>query len=514
MTTGTHDIGTAAAAEASRYPLRIGSADEFAHVREFFRRIGFDAATLCDALGIARISEVDKVAWQEIDLGHLPPALHWAIRLFVRGAAATVAGSQTICGEETLASLMAIGLLRPAKHDPALAVTPIWLYPADGFVLVSDRRDDPDGDPFTPTDDVVFPAIYDGTLRFLRMLPDVAGGETLDLCGGCGVGALHLARSARRAVTADVTARSAYFAHFNALLNGSAIESLCGDLYAPVEGRQFDLISAHPPFVPTFGKSMVFRDGGDTGEEITRRTIEGLPAHLRPGGTCLIVCTARDTEDGTFQERARAWLGPARDEFDVVLGWERRYSVEEAVEGLRTRLIAESGEDAPGKLTERLHECGTRQFVHGALFLRRCHEPVASPPLSIRATPEATAADFVRVLAWRQRSRGPGFREWLATSRPAFAPGLELKARYLVQGGKLAPADQVFSIESAFETALRPDAFVVPALMRFDGTRSVADVFADAERAAEFPHGFPLDAFVDLVRLMVEQGMLTVELSA
>jgi hypothetical protein len=312
-------------------------------------------------------------------------------------------------------------------------------------------------------------------------------------------------------VSADVTARSAFFAEFNARLNGAAMESLCGDLYAPAAGRQFDLISAHPPFVPTFGKSMVFRDGGDTGEEITRRTIEGLPEHLRPGGTCVIVCTARDTEDGTFQERARAWLGAASDEFDVVLGWERRYSVEEAVDGLRKRLLAEGGEDAPRLLTERLREFGTRQFVHGALFLRRCDGPIAAAPLSIRMTPAATAADFLRLLAWRQRSRQPGFAQWLARSRPALAPELELKTRHLVRDGKLKPSEHMFWIESAFEAALRTDAFVVPAVKRFDGRRSVQDAFREARRAGEFPAAFPLAAFTDLVRLMVEQGFLTVD---
>ena len=511
--TSPHGIGTTAATEVTPYPVRIGRPGEFALVRGLLQRIGFDTALLCDALGIARISDVDKVDWRALKLDHVPPPLHWAIALFVRGVAATVAGSQAICGEDTLAAFMALGLLRPAKRDPSLVVSTIWLYPADGFVLISDRRDDPDGEPFTPSDDVVFPAIYEGTLRFLQMLPDVRGGEALDLCGGCGVGALHLARSAKRAVTADVTARSAFFAKFNALLNGATIESLCGDLYAPVAARQFDLISAHPPFVPAFGKSMVFRDGGDTGEEITRRTIEGLPAHLRRGGTCVIVCTARDTEDGKFHQRARAWLGEAGDEFDVVLGWEKTLSVEEAVEGLRTRLVAEGGEDAPQKLTERLREFGTRQFVHGALFLRRCDGPIAAPPLSIRATPEAAAADFVRLLAWRQRSRRPSFQEWLAKSRPAFAPKLELKTHHLVQEGRLVPAEHVFSIESAFESALRPDPFVVPAVKRFDGRRSVEDVFREAKRAGEFPDGFPLEAFADLVRLMVELGFLTLDVS-
>src|SRR5262249_6287171 len=163
----------------------------------------------------------------------------------------------------------------------------------------------------------VFPAIYPGTLRFLRLLPDVHGGDALDLCGGTGIGALRLSRTAQVAVTADLTQRSAFFAGFNARLNGARVTSLCGDLYSPVHGRRLAVITAHPPFVPAIGDTMVYRDGGPTGEEVTRRVVEGLPSHLLPGGDCVILCVARDTEDQTFEQRASDWLGDTKDEFEI-----------------------------------------------------------------------------------------------------------------------------------------------------------------------------------------------------
>jgi len=42
------------------------------------------------------------------------------------------------------------------------------------------------------------PAFNHLRMRFLRTLPDARGGDALDLCGGCGIGALHLARTAAR----------------------------------------------------------------------------------------------------------------------------------------------------------------------------------------------------------------------------------------------------------------------------------------------------------------------------
>lgn len=107
-----------------------------------------------------------------------------------------------ISGEETFDAFRSLGLLRSARKSPSAVVCPVWLYPCDGFVVASDRTDDPDGEPYQPSADVVFPAIYGGTLRFLRLLPDAQNGAALNLCGGSGIGALHLSRTARAATTA------------------------------------------------------------------------------------------------------------------------------------------------------------------------------------------------------------------------------------------------------------------------------------------------------------------------
>lgn len=265
------------AADGARPSLRLGQASEFTCVRGFFQRAGFNDATLCRALGMEDMSNLGSVRWEAVQGDNLAGPLRWCLQVFVCGLTAPVPESRMVCGEDLFAAFLALGLLRPARRDPASVLCPVWVYPADGFVVASDRRDDPDGDCYTPPEDVVFPAIYAGTLRFLRLLPDTRGGEALDLCGGSGIGALHLSRTARVAATADLTQRAALFAEFNARLNGAAIRSLHGDLYAPVPGAQFDLISAHPPFVPATGQNMVYRDGGDTGEEVTRRIVEGLP---------------------------------------------------------------------------------------------------------------------------------------------------------------------------------------------------------------------------------------------
>jgi hypothetical protein len=239
--------------------------------------------------------------------------------------------------------------------------------------------------------------------------------------------------------------------------------------------------------------------------------VEGLPAHLRAGGTCVILCVACDTEDKTFEQRAHDWLGESNDEFDVVFGLEKVLSVEEVVESMRKR-GQHVGEEGARQLFARLRSFGTRQFVYGALVIRRYAERIAAKPLRLRLTPDGSATDFNRLLVWRHHCRQPGFAEWLNQSRPRLAPHLQLTARHVVQNGELVPAEFVFSIEAGFQYALRPDAWVVPLVARLEGKKSVREIFEAARAADELPHGFTLEAFGDLARLMIERGLLEMDI--
>jgi len=494
------------------FPLRSEFPAELALIRGFFQAAGFDEATLCRGLGMEDMSGLGQVAWEKVAADVFSAAGHWCLGVFARGRPVAAGTAREICGEPVLQALLNTGLLRPSRKDPAALVCPVWLYPLAGFVIASDRVDDPDGEPFTPPTDVVFPAIYAGTLRFLGLLPAVAGGEALDLCGGSGIGALLLSRTARQTATTDLAERSAWFATFNARLNDVRVESLGGDLYEPLAGRQYDVITAHPPFVPALGQNMVYRDGGDSGEEVIRGVVAGLPAHLRAGGTCVVLCVARDTETQTFEQRVQEWLGVNRDEFDVVFGLEKVLTVNEVIKSLQKQ-GRQVGELETRQLAERFQALGTRQFVYGAVFIRRYAGLVNQAPGRIRITPLAGAADFQRLLDWRGQVRQADFLERLAAARPRLAPDLQLTARHVVRDGSLVPAEFVFEIETGVRAALRPDPWVVPLVARLEGRLTVAEVFAGAVAADELPAGFALKDFLGLVRGMIERGFLEADLA-
>ena len=493
----------------SNGPLRIGRPEDFARVRAFFKSAGFDEETLCKVLSIKDMSDLHRVEWTDALMDSIPGPLRWALGVFVQGGPVSEADCRAVCGDDAYAAYQALGLFQPAPENPGEIISTVWLYPVHGFLTASDRTGYLDGQLPSAPEDVVFPALYPGTLQFLKLLPDGHGGDALDLCGGSGIGALVLSRTSRLAVTTDITERSTFFAEFNARLNNAPIVSLCGNLYEPVKDKQFDLITAHPPFVPAAGRTMIFRDAGETGEDIIRGTVEGLPSYLRVGGTCMIRCAARDT-DVPFEQRAREWLGATGEQFDIIFGLEKTSTPEEVVNSVRERLL-QAGPNEPQLLLDRLQALGTKQYVHGALFIRRAAEPVLDRPLRLRMLETTTPADFDRVFDWRRYSRSEGFRDWIAKAQPRPAPALQLSIRHTVENDEIVPANYVFVIESAFQGRLHLDVTVAPAVLRLNGKRTVESVFETCRAEGTFPSGSTLTVFSDLMRLMVERGFLELE---
>jgi methylase of polypeptide subunit release factors len=490
------------------FPLRIGSADAFARTRAFLQKADFNDVAVCCALSIEHMDDLGKATWDKLD--SLPAALRWCIDVFLRTVLTAEAEARAICGEATLDAMIELSLLRPAKYQSGSLVCPVWLYPVDGFVVASDLKADPDSDVYVERDDIVFPAIDSGTIRFLRLMPDAPGGAALDLCGGCGIGALHQSRTAHIALTSDITPRSAMYAAFNIALNNVSATSLCGDLFEPVRGQQFDVITAHPPFVPSINEHVIYRDGGDRGEDVTRRTIEGLPTYLRPGGTAMVLCAGNDTNTGTFEQRALAWLGAAASEFEIVFGMQRAISLDSIVESARRRKQQPLDERGAAELNARLIAQETRQLAYGALVMHRHQRPVAAEPIRVPMALMAHIDDFRRLMAWRQQNRRADFAQRFAAARPRLSPRLQCNARYIVDDGQLVSDEFIFSAQGGMPWTLRAELWMVPLLSGIDGRRTVTEIYKATRAANGLPDGYELTDFTRLLNLMVERGFLDV----
>jgi HemK-related putative methylase len=167
-----------------------------------------------------------------------------------------------------------------------------------GYRLIGkDRYDDfrlerIDGLPFMVTPSVFNPKVP-RTGQFFASHIDArlvsAEAEVLDLGTGSGVCAVFAAKHARRVVAVDINPSAVRCAWINTLLNDldHKVEVRHGDLFEPVAGERFDLILFNPPFVRGAPKDS--RDGAWRSNDVAERYAAGLRAHLKPGGSALVL---------------------------------------------------------------------------------------------------------------------------------------------------------------------------------------------------------------------------------
>jgi SAM-dependent methyltransferase len=490
-------------------PLRIGAPDEFARARSLLLAAGFDDQTITRGLGGEGAPEVESLTAETPDLANLRADLALLVRLFLLGEPARKRDAARLLDADLTAALAGLDLLREAPSAPESYYSPVSLHPVGGLLIASDRQTSPDGSPFSQPPDAVLHPRNAGTLRFLKTMSKAPAADALDLCAGGGVAALVLGATVGRVISADVTRRATHFAQFNRLLNGRAnVEVVEGDLYDPVRGRTFHRIVAHPPYMPALGDAVIYREGGETGEALVRRVVEGLPEFLRPGGTFYSMVLGRDTAEGPFEERARCWLGPRHAEFDIIFALGEEKSVRSFVAGVARASRGRSDISFAG-LGERLGRAGTLKLAYGALVIHR--RVAAAEPWTIRPEldPATHGSCFDWAFGWRGFSTRPDFAERLARLRPRLAPGLTLHVKHSVSGGELVPEEILLRSEVPFPKTTRIDARIVSLISDLGGRRTVAQLF-EAARAAQADE-IKFGDFAGLFATLIERGYLVVD---
>ncbi|MCX6630293.1 MAG: methyltransferase [Candidatus Solibacter sp.] len=412
-----------------RLTPRLGSDAEFALVRGMLAGCGFTSERVCERLGIAEAGEYQPVWRGRTNVRTAEQALDALILLLMDG--------------EYVADEALRRLLPPGRHEMWFAGC--TLFPTRGMVLASDRVSSLDRANLPPAADVVYPAAIENTVAFMGTLPETPCDALLDMGTGSGIAALDGARYARHAWGTDIAARSVQFAEFNRRLNGIGNATMLeGDLYAPVEGLAFDRIVTHPPYVPARKNTMIFRDGGEDGEQILRRIVEGVPRFLRPGGRFYTMVTAADCEGEQFEDRLRRWLGPAEAEFDLVLA---AYTLTGPKDLAANSFLGQH--TAVEDILYR-HEIWARRKVqflfHGSVLIRRHEE--ARPAITARVLKGAgfTPRHVEWLLEWSTEIRDAARLEKLMELRPFLSPHAEMGVFHRVREGQFVP--EVFSLRS------------------------------------------------------------------
>ena len=149
------------------------------------------------------------------------------------------------------------------------------------------------------------------SLTLAGATPRTAVGSALDVGTGCGVQALHLAGHSTRVTATDISPRALALAATTAALSGQTWDLRHGSLLEPVVGERYDLIVANPPFVVSAGGAdggYDYRDSGLAGDGVCEALLRGLPDHLSPDGTAVLLANWVIPRDGDWQDRVTGWL--------------------------------------------------------------------------------------------------------------------------------------------------------------------------------------------------------------
>jgi SAM-dependent methyltransferase len=406
------------------------------------------------------------------------------------------------------AELDALGLVMPDPTEPSRWVATAMLYPVCGMYISSDRTRPVVAGTGKPPDDIVYPAIVPNTGLFLSLVPFTPCDAFLDLCAGTGVAALAAAHGgAGHAYSFDLTARCTHYAEFNRHLNGIAnVSAAQGDLYEPAGDRTFDRIAAHPPYVPVYRPQFVFDSGGQDGEHIVRRIIQGLPRHLRPGGRSYILTMGTDREK-PFEYRVREWLGDQEDEFDVAFVVRRVLAPKDYVS---TAVVRYNGLVSDITAWQKFFEdLGVRSLSYGFLTIQRRVE--RRPVFTVRRQlgPRTGQAEHQWLMDWETSVARTGAGELLG-ARPRAAQDTRLRLKHRLEGDGWIPESYHLETEYPFSMELGAQAWTAFLLQRADGASTGAELLEIMKRENAVAADTPTQEFARMLALLVSGGFLTI----
>ncbi len=495
--------------QPSSVPLRLGAPEQFAALRSALIQLRYDEPSVCERLGIASIYEF-LTEWDSRPTGGAArDGLDALIHLLIFGETLSRENLEALLPATVLAAFEELGVLAEVPGRPALYST-VFLHPVENLFIASDRRLTVDGARAPLTSDYVFSVITWNTMQFVQALPHWPANNLLDLCSGAGIAAFLGAARAKHVWACDLTPRSVAFAEFNRRFNGlDNVTVACGDLFDPVGDRKFDVIVAHPPYVPARSQEVIFRDGGEDGEQVLRRIVEGLPGYLEPGGRFYAFTLGTDREGETFEQRVRRWLGEKQDEFDLSLIVFEIAQTPDAI--IRAVLEWKGRFDNYAPHAEMFQRLKVSALHIGALVLSRVKAPRRVVTARTRKAGRAGHEAIEWFERWNTAAAEPSFDELLLQSRPRLSPWFKLQVTHMVDGQRLVPAEFELKTEYPFSIAAPCPGWIAVMVGACNGSQTAAELFESLKRQGSLNASMTTQQFTDNLRHMIARGFVEIE---
>jgi hypothetical protein len=280
-----------------------------------------------------------------------------------------------------------------------------------------------------------------------------------------------------------------------------------GDLYDPGAELTFDCIAVHPPYVPVYRPQFIFDSGGEDGEQVVGRIIQGLPRHLRPGGRFYALTMGTDREQ-PFEHRLRHWLGEAESEFDVAMVTRRTLTPDEYTTDALLRRGGQLSEIRDWK--EMFKKLGVRTFAYGFLMIQRRDH--VRPVFTVRrqAGPETSPADHIKLLAY-ETATVEGGPERMLGIRPRAVAGTKLHTEHRLVNGDWAGEVYRLEIDHPFSMSLRGQAWTAHVLACADGSLSTTDLLEKMKSDGAIHPDTPAGEFVRMLAVLASAGFLEMQ---
>ena len=491
------------------FPLELGSEDQFAALRGLLQQAGYTEAAVCQRLTLKNIYDF-KIVGNETPLSpEIPDAAALLTRLLLEGGYITEQQMNGFLGPGALEILLGLGLVAPEPPEAERWSATALLYPMRDLYIASDRAHNAGGAEFIWPTDIVYPAIMPNTDLFLSLLPDTPCDAFLDLCCGTGIAALATARMAHQAWAADIAGRCTHFAEFNRRLNGIANVTVAeSDVYQAVGGQTFDRIAVHPPYVPVFKPQWIFDSGGEDGEHVTRRVVEGLPAHLRPGGRLYCLAMGSD-RDQPFELRLREWLGNEQAEFDV--GFFVRKALDPAQYAARSVLARHGSAEEVHAFQEQFRRLDIRSLVYGLIVVQRRETPRATFTARRQRAEAVGRAESEWLMSWETAAACGDIVDRILRSRLTARTNCNLRIRHRLEAGEWTPADCALETDHPFPMEAKVQPAIAQMLARCDGSKTALEHLAELKAEGLMHPDTTADAFAELLKIMISGGFLEIE---
>lgn len=488
----------------------LASPERLTELRALLAQVEFTVPAVCRRVGIDSIYDFRSIReGRTVGLDLVDP-LDLFIRLFMDVELVDRRVAEGLLSRSGLGMLEGLGLLQPHPGDPQLCLATVLLYPTESIWVVSDLNVSPVGPAEVPlSEDAVYPAITKNTRHFLSSLPSTPCDRFLELCAGTGIAALLASRYCQHTWAADITERATRFARFNAALNGidncSAVQ---GDLYQPVSGKLFDRIAAHPPYMPSLEQKYIFRDGGEDGEQITRRVIAGLPEHLSPGGRFYCTCMLTDRKGARAEQRIRGMLGEDAGEFDIALVTLQTYQPTEYY--LRPALEGRATLEEVAQRHEIFQRLEVEHLVYCSMVIQRRSEAREVFTARRQVGSAMGLPEMEWLLRWEAAAAQPATVGRLIDAQPIASSRMRLRLAHSMRAGSWVPDECTLATDWPFAVEAKCPPWTADLVARCDGRRTSRDHLDFLKSTGAVPPDAPESEFVKFVRALIAGGFLEI----